>query len=97
MKIICSFHPSSSVLGSVKCRLGSGDLEYLVVAKLDRLEVFSLRSHGLQKECVLPVLGKICSVKTIPISVRRNVVHSHRVLISYVGSPKTLNQGLLLC
>lgn len=69
MKIVSTFHPSSAVLSSVKCRLGSRDLEHLVVAKLNRLDVYSLRPHGLQHECFLNVWGKVCSVASIPISV----------------------------
>ncbi|KAF8967077.1 CPSF A subunit region-domain-containing protein [Flammula alnicola] len=67
MKIVSTFHPSSSVLSSVKCRLGTRDLEHLVVAKLNRLDVYSLRTHGLQHECGLDVWGKICSLKRIPL------------------------------
>lgn len=69
MKIISTFHPSSSVISSVKCQLGSRDLEHLVVAKINRLDVYSLRPHGLQRECGVNIWGKTCSVKSIRISV----------------------------
>ncbi|KAF9485871.1 hypothetical protein BDN70DRAFT_870784 [Pholiota conissans] len=68
MKIVSTFHLPSSVLSSAKCRLGARDLEHLVVAKINRLDVYSLRSHGLQRECGLNVWGKICSVKAIRVS-----------------------------
>ncbi|KIM43302.1 hypothetical protein M413DRAFT_444121 [Hebeloma cylindrosporum] len=68
MKIVSTFHPSSSVLSSVKCRLGTRDIEHLVVAKLSRLDVYSVRSHGLQHECGVEVWGKICAVRAIPLS-----------------------------
>lgn len=71
MKIVSTFHPSSSVLSSVKCRLGARDIEHLVVAKLNRLDVYSVRSHGLQHECGVEVWGKICAVRAIPLSVSR--------------------------
>jgi len=71
MKIVSTFHPSSSVLSSVKCRLGTRDIEHLVVAKLNRLDVYSVRSHGLQHECGVEIWGKICAVRAIPLSVSR--------------------------
>ena len=71
MKIVSTFHPSSSVLSSVKCRLGTQDIEHLVVAKLNRLDVYSVRSHGLQRECGMEIWGKICAVRAIPLSVSR--------------------------
>ena len=69
MKISSTFHPSSSVISSTKCRLASRDLEHLVVAKLHRVDVYSLRPHGLQHECGLDIWGIVCSVKPISISV----------------------------
>jgi len=69
MKVVSTFHPSSSVISSVKCRLTTKDLEHLVVAKLNRLDVYSVRPHGLQHECGLDIWGKICSVKALPLSV----------------------------
>ncbi|KAH9480543.1 DNA damage-binding protein 1a [Psilocybe cubensis] len=68
MKVVSTFLQSSSVVSSVKCRLASRDLEYLVVAKLNQLSVYSLRPHGLQHECTLNIWGKICSVKALPLS-----------------------------
>ena len=69
MKIISTFHPTSSVLSSVKCRLSSRDLEHLIVAKLNRIDAYTVRPHGLQHECGLDVWGKVCSVKHLPLSV----------------------------
>jgi len=71
MKVISTFHPSSSVVSSLKCRLGTRDIEHLVVAKLNRLDVYSVRPHGLQHECGVEVWGKVCAVKSIPLSVSR--------------------------
>ncbi|TFK20000.1 hypothetical protein FA15DRAFT_673909 [Coprinopsis marcescibilis] len=68
VKLVTTFHPSSSVVSSVKCRLASRDLEHLVVAKLDRIDVYSLRPHGLQHECGVDVWGRVLCVKALPIS-----------------------------
>ena len=73
MKISSTFHPSSSVISSTKCRLASRDVEHLVVAKLHRVDLYSLRPHGLQHECGLDIWGLVCSVKPIPISVGWNI------------------------
>ncbi|KAJ3503729.1 hypothetical protein NLJ89_g8306 [Agrocybe chaxingu] len=95
MKVVSTFHPSSSVLSSVKCRLAERNLEHLVVARLNSLDVYSLRPHGLQHECGVDVWGKICSVKTLPISEydgRSNIVvmithpEPELIILSYVDS-----------
>ena len=69
MKVVATFHPPSSVVSTVKCRLASRDLEHLVVAKVNRVDVYSLQKHGLQHECGVDVWGKVLCVKAIPISV----------------------------
>lgn len=70
MKVVTTFHQPSSVLASLKCRLGSRDTENLVVAKINKLIVYSIPPHGLQRECSLDVWGKVLTVKAIPIPVR---------------------------
>lgn len=70
MKIVSTFHQPSSVLSSVKCQLSSRDLEHLVIAKIHRIDVYSLQPHGLQHECGLEIWGKVVSVKAVPILVR---------------------------
>lgn len=67
MKVVTTFHHPSSVLSSVKCQLSSRDLEHLVIAKIDRIDVYSLQPHGLQHECGLEIWGKVVSVKAVPI------------------------------
>lgn len=69
MKIVTTFHQPSAVLSSVKCQLSSRNLEHLVVAKLNRIDVYSLQPHGLQHECDLEIWGKILVVRAVPISV----------------------------
>ncbi|KAJ7688236.1 mono-functional DNA-alkylating methyl methanesulfonate N-term-domain-containing protein [Mycena olivaceomarginata] len=61
MKIVSTFYKPSSVLCSVKCNLTSTGLEHLVVAKLDGLDVYSVRPEGLKHECRWNVWGNILS------------------------------------
>ncbi|CAL1713378.1 unnamed protein product [Somion occarium] len=68
MKIVTTFHPTSSVVASVKCCLTSdNDLEHLVVAKPNSVEVFTLTLDGLRKECELEIWGRVLALRTIPI------------------------------
>jgi DNA damage-binding protein 1 len=76
MRIVTTFHQPSSVLASVRCRLSARDADHLVVAKLNRVEVYSLRSAGTSLECSLEVYGKVAAVKAIPISVKIHLVHT---------------------
>ncbi|KAF5360619.1 hypothetical protein D9756_004828 [Leucocoprinus leucothites] len=76
MKIVTTFHQPSSVLASLKCRLSARDIEHLVVAKLNRIEVYSLQPTGVRLECSREIYGKVTAVKAIPIpkSSRSNLV-----------------------
>ncbi|KAF5391270.1 hypothetical protein D9757_001966 [Collybiopsis confluens] len=62
-----TFHSASSVISSVKCSLLSGELEHLVVAKINSLEVYSLLESKLQLECTLEIRGKVRLVRAIPV------------------------------
>ncbi|KAF9463019.1 CPSF A subunit region-domain-containing protein [Collybia nuda] len=68
MKIVTTFHQPSSVFSSVRCQLSSRDLDHLVVAKLNRIDVYSLQPNGLQHECGLEIWGKVLVVKAVPVS-----------------------------
>jgi hypothetical protein len=81
MKIISTFHPSSSVFSSIKCRLSTRDLEHLVIAKLSRIDVYSVLPQGLQHECGLDIWGKLCSIKALPISVSKRPCCIPKMLI----------------
>lgn len=70
MKVITTFSHSSSVLSSTKCKLmANSELEFLVVGKLDRLDVYSLQSEGLKLECGLQIWGRIVAIKALPADV----------------------------
>ncbi|RPD77741.1 hypothetical protein L226DRAFT_544225 [Lentinus tigrinus ALCF2SS1-7] len=65
MRVVSTFHPSSSVSRSLKCRL-TPDAEHLVVAKTDKLEVHSLQPDGLRRECVVDMWGRVVGLQAIP-------------------------------
>jgi DNA damage-binding protein 1 len=70
MKVVTTFSPTSSVLSSVRCKLIANlDLEFLVVGKLDRLDVYSLQPEGLKLECGLGIWGRIVTIKALPVDV----------------------------
>lgn len=67
MKLVTTFHSASSVIGSLKCRLtAESELEYLVVAKPNRIEVFALTPDGLRPECELEIWGRILALRSVP-------------------------------
>ena len=82
MKLVTTFHPTSSVIGSLRCRLvPDSETEYLVIAKPDRVEVFSTNANGLQPECELEIMGRILALKGVPMPVRsyHNVLSRHKL------------------
>ncbi|KAI9465477.1 CPSF A subunit region-domain-containing protein [Lactarius psammicola] len=67
MRIVSTFHPPSSVTDAVKCRLTSDySLIHLVVAKSNRLDIYSVQPSGLSYECGTEIWGRIVVVKAIP-------------------------------
>ena len=80
MKVVTTFHQPSSILSSIKCRLSTRDTENLIVAKLNKVIVYSIQPHGLRKECSADVWGKVLTIKVIPIPVRVDrrpeIIHS---------------------
>jgi hypothetical protein len=71
MRVVTTFHPPSAVLCSLKCKLSiaEADVEHLVVAKVDRIDVYACRPGGLHHECGREFLGRILAVKAIPLKV----------------------------
>ncbi|KAI8986077.1 CPSF A subunit region-domain-containing protein [Trametes punicea] len=71
MRVVGTFHPSSSVSRSLKCRLTPDPaLEHLVVAKTDRLEVYSLQQNGLKLECTADMWGRVVGLQAISAGAR---------------------------
>lgn len=74
MKVVATFHPSSSVVSSLKCHLTPDtSLEHLVVAKINRIDVFSTRPEGLKHECGVDVWGRISALKAIASTVWNDI------------------------
>ena len=70
MRIVSTFHPPSSVTDAIKCRLTSDhSLIHLVVAKSNRLDIYSVQPSGLSHECGADIWGRIVVVKAIPTTV----------------------------
>ncbi|THH20561.1 hypothetical protein EW146_g835 [Bondarzewia mesenterica] len=66
MKVVTTFYPSSSVVHSLKCHLTSDrSTEHLVVAKINRLDVFSAQPEGLKHECSVDIWGRVASIKAV--------------------------------
>lgn len=66
MKVVADFHPPTSVVYSVKCNLTNDGVEHLVVAKTNRLEVYSLHPDGLRLECELEIWGQPIGLRVLP-------------------------------
>lgn len=70
MKLVTTFHPPSSVSGSLKCTLTSdSEFGHLVVAKINRVEVSSITREGLRPECEFEIWGRILAIRAIPVGV----------------------------
>ncbi|KAG8861744.1 hypothetical protein FRB96_002702 [Tulasnella sp. 330] len=61
MLAISTWHPSSTVTHSVKCKL-AGNKESLVIAKANTLEVYDLSATGLVLKCTFDIWGIVTSL-----------------------------------
>ncbi|KAI0647974.1 CPSF A subunit region-domain-containing protein [Trametes meyenii] len=67
MRVVGTFHPSSSISRSLKCCLTPDPtLEHLVVAKTEKLEVYSLQLDGPKLECTADLWGRIVGLQAVP-------------------------------
>ena len=77
MKVIATYHHPSSVLDSIKCILsGEADTEFLVVAKLNRVDFYSIHPEGLRYENGIEIWGRVRAVRSIQLRVRDTAVQS---------------------
>lgn len=70
MKVVTTYHQPSSVLDSIKCTLSEDNSEFLVVAKLDRVDFYSIRPDGLRHENGIGIWGRVRAVRSIQRRVR---------------------------
>lgn len=68
MRVVSTFFPSSSILHSIKCNLNSEDVDHLVVAKPNKLEVYGLEENGVKLRCTREIWGSISSLNAIRVS-----------------------------
>lgn len=68
MKFVTTFYEPTAVVSSVKCSLVDGS-EHLVVAKINKIEVYSIQPAGLHFECDQEIWGQILSVNAVPVEV----------------------------
>ncbi|KAH8104484.1 mono-functional DNA-alkylating methyl methanesulfonate N-term-domain-containing protein [Cristinia sonorae] len=84
MKLVTTFHHPSSVTSSLKCNLAQdSEFGHLVVAKTNRVEVFSLTREGLKQECEVEIWGRVLAIRAIPV----NREHSHSNLLILTDHP----------
>ncbi|KAJ3744599.1 CPSF A subunit region-domain-containing protein [Lentinula detonsa] len=95
-RILTTFHSSSSVISSVKCSLSSAsssstDVEdqyqHLVIAKLNSIQVYSIRETGLELECSVEIRGKVRAIKRVPIA---NTTRSNLLVLLDHPDPEIL-------
>ena len=83
MKVVSTFFQPSSVVASVKANLISdNELEHLVIAKTDRIEVYELLPDRLNLECTLEVWGRITSLQVLHPNVRIVVSSDNLILFA---------------
>ncbi|KAG6907853.1 hypothetical protein DXG01_007117 [Tephrocybe rancida] len=78
------------------CQLSSRGLEHLVVAKLNRLDVYTLQPRGLQHQCTLEIRGIVTSLRTIPIPVTVSISVAHATTTDLLHLQGSSRSNLLL-
>ena len=66
MLVVNTWLQPSAVSHSLRCHLTSDDRECLVVAKVNRLEVYDLTAEGLEYRCCFDAWATITSLIQVP-------------------------------
>lgn len=98
MKVVNTYHSPTSVTFSLKCRLTADpDLEFLVVARSNELDVFAILVDGLRLRCTLDVWGRVTSLKAFGSSVRPSEnITANKGLTFYQSVQEGSKSSLLL-
>ena len=65
----------AAVTHSLKCNLtGESGSEYLVISKVNRLDVYELSVNGPLLRCIQELYGTIASLAIVPYKVRQKTV-----------------------
>ncbi|KAI0283998.1 hypothetical protein BGY98DRAFT_949918 [Russula aff. rugulosa BPL654] len=52
MRVVSTFHPPSSVIDAINCRLtADSSVIHLAVTKPNRVDIYSVQPSGLRHEC----------------------------------------------
>lgn len=74
MRVAATYHQPSSVSHSIKCSLDpNSELEHLVIAKSNRIEVLAITPQGLKLLCTQEIWGRISSLHSITM-VRKHLI-----------------------
>lgn len=65
MKVVATYHPSTSVLDSAKCTFGEDGSECLLVAKLNRVDVYAIRPDGLHHQTGIEIWGRVKAIRPV--------------------------------
>jgi hypothetical protein len=69
MHVISTYLPPTAVTHAITAKLTAGSARYLVIAKINRVEVFSLERDGLKKAAAYELWGRIVALEEIVVDV----------------------------
>ena len=69
MHVISTYLPPTAVTHATTAKLTAGSARYLVIAKINRIEVFSLEPEGLKQVAAYELWGRIVALEEIVVDV----------------------------
>jgi len=70
MHVISTYLPPTAVTHAITARLTARSARYLVIAKINRIEAFSLEREGLKQVAAYELWGRVVALEEITIDVR---------------------------
>ena len=69
MHVISTYLQPTAVTHATTARLTGGSVQYLVIAKINRVEVFSLEPEGLKQVAAYELWGRVVALDEIVVDV----------------------------
>lgn len=70
MHVISTYLPPTAVTHAITAKLTAGSARYLVIAKINRVEVFSLEREGLKPLATYELWGRIVALEEVVVDVK---------------------------
>ena len=83
MHVISTYLPPTAITHAITAKLIGGSARYLVIAKINRVEAFSLEPQGLRQVAAYELWGRIVALEEIVVDVSCLYMHCYSFSLAF--------------